>query len=168
MPNFFTRYRTNDVWNWDRRNADSPIRHLASSLFEQRGVLPGDHVYVVTIFRGVLYVLGKMIVGMVGDRDDAAAMLGCAPEELWDTTDHIIAEQATSKQFDLVVPHEITERLRFVSGDSTKGLFFRDNGFLDGQTLRGVRQLTPESATLLDALLPPLQKIEWHDEIHRS
>jgi hypothetical protein len=49
---------------------------------------------------------------------------------------------------------DLARELLFISGDSEKGLFFKANtSNLDSQTLRGVRELTPQSAVLLDEII---------------
>ncbi len=48
----------------------------------------------------------------------------------------------------------LTEQLRFLSRNSLpKPPVFRSEGKLDGQITRGVRELTPESAKLLDRII---------------
>jgi hypothetical protein len=64
----------------------------------------------------------------------------------------IVAAEATPKHFDLEVPLEVTEKLTFIS-DGSPRLKFRSPGYLDRQTLRGVRELEPRSAGELDELL---------------
>jgi hypothetical protein len=61
--------------------------------------------------------------------------------------------------FDRTVPLAVVQALRFVSSGETKLLKFQDDDLIDRQTLRGVCELTAESAARLDALLPPLQPL---------
>ncbi len=62
-------------------------------------------------------------------------------------------------RFDLAVPLMVTAGLRFVTGNKSKPLKFAAPGFLDQQTLRGVRQLEQSSALELDELLPEMQSV---------
>jgi hypothetical protein len=64
-------------------------------------------------------------------------------------------------RFDLEVPLEVTEQLTFISGNGTKRLKFCVDGHLDQQTLRGVRELHPESAAELDKLLSSVPQALW-------
>jgi 5-methylcytosine-specific restriction endonuclease McrA len=113
-------------------------------------------VYVVTVLKGKLYLLANLQVAKVCDYAEAADDLG---DDLWLASDHIIASAATPMDFNRVVPLEVTQRLMFVSGGNSKPLQFQSPGYLDQQTLRGVRELTPQSALALDQLLPPLKTI---------
>jgi hypothetical protein len=121
-------------------------------------------VYVVTVLKGKLYLLAKLKVAKVCDWGEAASDLGHT--NLWRgedehrrKSDHLIASEATPMDFDRVVPLEVTQRLRFESGSGSQPLQFQAPGCLDQQTLRGVRELTPQSALELDQLLPPLEPI---------
>lgn len=153
MPRYFTHYWTNDTWENAHRSSapDAPLEHTAGNRFVERGVGPGDFVYVVTIIKGELYLLGRLRVGKVCDTNEAIRTLGT--RDLWKASDHVVASESTPKDFNLVVPLEVTKRLVFIS-DIAKSLKFRSPGHLDGQTLRGVRELEPESAAELNRLLP--------------
>lgn len=96
-PRYFTHYWSNSTWQQHCASATDGelLDHIASNVFLQRGVSPGDSVYVVTVLHGALYVLAKLHVAMVVDVETAAAALGASPESLWDAEDHIVAEAAT-------------------------------------------------------------------------
>lgn len=74
--------------------------------------------------------------------------------EVWKATDHLMAESATRMRFDFEVPLRVAKRLLFQSSKGSKPPLFIEPGVLDKQTLRGVRELDPASARLLDELLP--------------
>ena len=154
MPRYFTHYWKNSTWEFTRRlsGPDETLDHVADNRFVERGVGRGDYIYAVTNMQGELYLLGRLRVGRVCDRDEAARALGT--DDLWDASDHVLASEATPKRFDRAVPLGVTERLAFVSGNATKRLEFSSPGYLDRQTLRGVRELDPGSAAELDRLLP--------------
>lgn len=166
MPRYLTHYWLNQTWERNRiDNSDGDLLdHIAGNLFRERGVRVGDMVYVVTVIKGSLYVCGKLMVGKICDVDEAAAALGCEPEDLWEADEHVLSSAAIAMDFNLKVPTKLTRRLRFLSGDGAKTLKFRSPDHLDGQTLRGVRELEPASAVELDALLPPLKEISFDDE----
>ncbi len=126
--------------------------HVADNRFVDRGVQPGDFIYAVTVMDGELYLLARLEVGKICDFDEAASILGT--EDLWEASDHVIASASTPKHFDRAVPFGVSERLEFVSGNTTKPLKFKSPGQLDRQTLRGVRELDSGSAAELDRLLP--------------
>jgi hypothetical protein len=166
MSRFFTHYWLNRTWEWHREDGSEGylLDHIAGNLFGQRGVCVGDTVYVVTVIEGGLYVCGKLIVGKVCNVDEAAATLRRSPEELWEAEEHIVAASATPMRFNLKVPSRLTRQLTFISGGIPKRPTFKSKDYLDGQTLRGVRELDPESAAALDSLLPPLKELRLDDE----
>lgn len=166
MPRYFTHYWLNQTWERNRmHNSDGdPLNHIAGNLFQERGVRVDDVVYVVTVMKGSLYVCGKLIVGKICDVDEAATILDCEPEDLWEANEHVISSAATPMDFNLKVPLKLTQQLRFIGRDVTKPLKFKSPGYLDGQTLRGVRELAPTSAVELDTLLPSLEEISFDDE----
>lgn len=161
MPHYFTHYWSNDTWRYHAETATPGelLDHAAGNLFRKRGIAPGDSIYVVTVLHGALYLLAKMRVAMVCDVDEAAAALETVPELLWDADDHVVADAATPLAFDREVPRDTTARLLFVAGGDEKPVKFDRQGRVDQQTMRGVRELTPTSAALLDSLLPLLEPI---------
>ena len=166
-PRYFTHYWSNPTWQQSRAfTTDGQLLdHIISNQFLQRGVSPGDHVYVVTVLHGALYVLVKLRVGAITDQDGAAQALGMPVDSEWD--EYILADASTPMDFDRQVPLPVAEALRFVAGDGEpRPMKFKTTGVIDTQTMRGVRQLTAESAALLDGLLPPL--LPLHLEARRA
>jgi hypothetical protein len=165
MTRFFTHYWLNRTWERNRKNASDGdlLDHTAGNLFQERSIQSGDTVYVVSVINGLLYVCGKLVVEKICDVDEAAAILGYEPEDLWEADEHIISAAATPMNFNLKVPLRLTRQLRFISGKGEKPLKFKAANYLDEQTLRGVRELDPMSAAELDALLPPLEEISYDD-----
>lgn len=163
MPHFFTHYWLNRTWERNRKRASDGelLDHTAGNLFQERGIRAGDIVYVVSVIKGSLYVCGKLMVEKICGTDEAAAILGYEP---WPAEEHIIAAAATPMNFNLRVPLKLTRQLIFISGKDNKPLKFKAPNYLDEQTLRGVRELAPESALELDGLLPPLEEISFDNE----
>lgn len=162
MRQAFTHYWTNATWKETEREAGEPLSHTAANVFVERGVEAGDRVYVVTVLKGVLHLLGRMVVGRVADYDQADAAVDYVP---WEATDHLLASECTAMRFDRVVPTETAARLMFEGGKGPVPLKFKAAGALDEQTLRGVRRLAQGSAELLDALLAgePTFNPTWPD-----
>ena len=155
MARYFTHYWKNDTWEQEQQDtilgARGDLEHAADNRFLERGVEPGDFVYPVTVMEGELYVMCKLEVDKVCGFEEAASLLGT--RDLWDAEDHIVATRPAPKHFDLAAPLEATRRLRFVSGKKAKELKFGPTGGLDRQTLRGVRELSPDSAAELERLV---------------
>ena len=151
----FTQYWSSIENDIDAAAASyTPLDHTADNRFEQRGVSVGDCVYVVTVRKGTLYLVGKLEVGeMLWSDDEAEARLGYS---VWSADQHLIASRCTPVQL-VEVPSEVVARLRFVSRAGCVTVKFSSPGVLDGQTLRGVRRLEPPSAAELDRFLPEME-----------
>ena len=167
MTRYFTHYWSNRTWDNHQKTGlvGELLDHTAGDLFTSRHVAPGDSVYVVTVIKGILAVLAKLQVGRICGVDQAAQELHCSPEKLWEANDHIIASASTPMNFTQRIPPELAAQLQFKSGDTLKTLRFKSPSTLDSQTLRGLRELTLESAMLLDQFLPPWQHITNVNEI---
>ena len=140
----FTQHWKNDAWEHDLGHS---LTHAASSLFRDRGIREGDRVFIITIKKEKLFVGGRLVVQKLTTQEGAEKALG---HELWEARDHILAREPLDVLRNVVVPDEITSRLRFVPNNA---LTYVSPGVLDPQTLRGVRRLTHESATLLNDVL---------------
>ena len=158
MTRYFTHY-------WNKESVEDAeylaeegydrLDHTASNRFRIRGVRPGAYVYVVNIRGGRMSVLGRMRVTEIINYDNAKRRL---PYEPWEKNDHLIAEDGTATllNFKRKVPMKTAERLRFICPDNCMlpprplKLSKANPKLLDLQTLRGVRELTEESAELLD------------------
>jgi hypothetical protein len=162
-PRFFTHYWLNETWERNREYAAEGelLNHTGGNLFLKRGIGRGDIVYVVSVIKGALYLCGKLMVEKICDFDEAAAILGHDP---WDAKEHIMAGAATPMNFHRRLPLKLTRQLKLISGRASKSLNFKAPGYLDEQTLRGVRELDPESAADLDGLLPPFEEVSFEDK----
>jgi len=94
-----------------------------------------------------------MEVGEKTNQEGAEERLGTC--DLWSAKVHMIGQpkSGTVLRFNRRVPDEVAERLLFRTVQGPKGLRFNKAGFLDRQTLRNFRELTPASALEFDALL---------------
>lgn len=151
----FTHYWKNDTFDHmrDSGNEGEPLTHTAGNRFANVSVKKGDTVYVITVVKGELFLVGRMIVSQIVHGDaEAARLLG---GDVWSADDHLIADDrdGTPMRFRRRVPDEIVKQLRFESSDGPRPLTFTNSGGLDQQTLRGVRKLTKGSTQLLDSVL---------------
>jgi hypothetical protein len=157
MKRSYTNYWKNSTWEHERGRADHLVDHLGSEQFQKRGVKEGDDIYVLTVMRGRVLLLGRMTVAQICTRQEAMDILGT--KDVWGSKDHAIASRATTRSFDTVVSDSMARRLRFVTKNGEVGLEFKAVGQVDQQTLRSIRELTPSSAKLLDTLLPADQPL---------
>lgn len=129
MPHSFTHYwRNQSVDNIVDDKAKEILEHAADDHFAQRGVSVGDQVYSGTMFNSQLFMIAKMVVGhLVHDQAEAAELLGCEPDELWQAADQLITARATTMAIRRI-SLEDTEQLRFGGSGERKPLFFKAPG----------------------------------------
>jgi hypothetical protein len=115
-------------------------------------VSPGDTVYVISLSSGELRILGRLKVDRVVGMAEARAIL---PYEPWDADDHLLtdAKRATPIRWDAEVPPEKLGDIEFVTSKGTRGIARNRRGLPDPQTFRSVREITPATARLFDAVL---------------
>ena len=153
MPRYFTHYWKNETLDGYRDSGDVELEWLAANVFVAWGVGAGDVVYPLTVRGGVLYLIGRVRVKrVVRGLEVAQKHLGYKPS--FRASDYLIAEEITTKHFDLEVPPEVTRELRLIGSGGIRPPVFSSPDRLDQQTFRGVRELDPDSATRLDRLLP--------------
>ena len=157
---FFTQYCPNEQWFEEQEELEiNPnarfFDYTASSLFLKRGVSVGDYLYLVTVISGRLYLAGKMEIGEIVSL--AGAVRRFEGERLFQVSDHLFARRVTPLDYTRDVPLQITARLLFFKEKRLATLKFSKPGWLDSQTLRGIREMPRETAEKLDELLPPLE-----------
>lgn len=161
---FFTQYCPNEQWFEEQEELENNpqsqlFNYTASSLFRKRGVAAGDQLYLVTVFSGVLYVAGKMEIDEIVSFEEAALRLNTT--KLFKVSDHLFARRVTPLDYTRDIPVQITARLKFFRASKPAPLKFSQPGWLDSQTLRGIRQMPAETAAKLDEFLPPLEKARF-------
>jgi hypothetical protein len=133
----------------------APVAYAGSDMFRKRGVSVGDAIYIISQKAGQLLLGGRMTVGEIVSRQEAVQIRNRS--DLYHADEWIIGKKGSGTPLHRrrQLSPEITRQLRFVSGndDDGKELVFVNNHDLDGQTTRGVRQLTFESAELLDEII---------------
>jgi hypothetical protein len=157
----FTTYWKNKTWDGNPERGG--LRHTASNEFRAHGVKAGDRVYITTIRDGQLYVGARLTVKKIVTRAEAQRLL--KDRNLWDSKDHIIATRNEVFHASRQVLTDSARQLRFVNGGRLK---FRSATKLDHQTLRTVRELTPASARVLDAVLQPSAATEVEEPEERE
>lgn len=154
MSRYFTHFWSNDTIKNHKDWEGLPLDHTAGDDFLTRGVKTGDIIYIVTILRGQLYVLARMVVAQICGPEEAAAILQEDPQELSYASDHVIAQSCTPMNSNLRIPADITKTLLFLENGQTTGPTFKYPNYLDNQSFAGVRELTAASAAQLDTFLP--------------
>jgi hypothetical protein len=149
---YFTAYWGPGPWN---SNAGKPIAWAASDGFAARGVSVGDTVYLVHYENREVFVGARLRVAEVLTEEQARQRLD--PEGLWDARDYVLAAPGTEEQLnpDRIVARDLLRQLVFIrpSDGSDSGIRFDSDGAANQQALRTVRQMTADSARMLDELI---------------
>jgi len=153
---YWTHYWTNDTFRYEAEFGRDELVHTADNVFRQRGVAPGDVVYVVTNLKGTIYLIGRMVVDRVLDQQAAEKLFGL---DVWQADDHLIAREPMSKcRYNVTVPFRKLKDIEFITDTGLDVIKFdqrvgADPHTVDRQTLRGVREITASTAGLFDSLL---------------
>jgi hypothetical protein len=154
MARFFTTHWQFKYWNPETNAEGENAASSGSNQYLKRGIAKGDYVYVVSLSRGHLYLGGRIVVDEITDRATAVQRLNRTG--LYDASDWIIGrkEAGTPLNFRRQLSADVSKRLRFLSPDgSIKPLFFVSQNDLDVQATRGVRELSSDSAAMLEDIL---------------
>lgn len=153
MIRYWTTYWQSRFWRPDVNPELAPFDLSGSNRYSQRGVSAGDCVFVVSMKNGQLHLGGRMIVSEIVSHEAAIELSGS--DELYDASEWIVARDGTGSPLALgrYLEPAATRRLRFQTSSGVRGLKFKSHSNLDEQTLRGVRELTPESAKILDRIV---------------
>ena len=158
MTRYFTHYWTNPTWKTMTKllssNVDGKLARAGSNLFSKMKVHPGDHVFIVTIIKGELILGGRIIAEKVLEQADAEEYEKWG-FDIWQTDKHVVMPLKDAGRFtpENIIPTKTVRKLEFVFGDEVKNLKFAFIDKLDRQTLRGVRELTSYSASILSDYL---------------
>jgi hypothetical protein len=165
MKRFWTCYWQNCTWRPDVNAEYEPTRSSLSDTFRKHGVSVGDVAYIVSLIDGQLFLGGRITVSRIVSRARAVRILGHS--NLWRAKECIIDDEGGSI-FNLhrrLAP-ALTRQLHFLSPKHGPiGLRFVSNTNLDVQTARGVRELTPESAALLERIIAITDRLPRSEKV---
>lgn len=182
---FWTRDRYNALrrLGWTGRQIDILFGgpHTSEPSFLRACVCPGDLVYPITMRSGVLHVLGRARVQRILTRDsyieqrsDLFTLDRSRPGaaiEAFDryrsthpaiaslaptcTSEVVECEEGTPLRFDLTIPPDLLERLRYRSQRRERDLskYLRDGRLVSSIAIQGIYRLSEASASELEALV---------------
>lgn len=187
MKNSFTTLWTNDrckafkQYNLEGTTINTLFGgpHTSEPSFRRAGVSAGDFIYPVRVFKGVLYVITRMLVKEIITLEDYIQRfpdvfadsersqwpsvtfenyLMLNPEKRYlaptCTDEVVLGDGSTPLTLDLAVPPELLQRLRFRSQKRERGLkHIRDGRLKSVITLQGIYRMTEQSAVEIDRLL---------------
>jgi hypothetical protein len=147
----YTTFWRRDTWRrYEREGGHGEPLDLAAGSRLRARLEPGDTLFVTGYDEGELLLIGRIRVDEVVDRPEAERRLG---HPVYPAPDIALAVSPRDRaRYDRIVPEDIARGLRFADG---RGLRFASPARyrIDGQTLRGLRELSPESAATLDGLI---------------
>ncbi len=125
---------------------DPTLRHTGSEQLYR--VSKGDFILIVTVRpKGRLSLVGRMHVGKVTNQEEAGKRFG---PNVYKASYHAIAKDGTEEPLREIDITDIATRLRFISTAKRDRLTV-ENGRIDGKQLQAMRELTPDSALLLES-----------------
>lgn len=157
MARFWACHWQFRYWRPDINREGQPIRGSGGNRYTSRGIVGGrgHSAYIVSIHDGQLYLGGRMTVSRIVSRDEAVRIRGT--DQLYPADEWLIddtAEGGTLLHLRRRLAPAVTRQIRCImaSGEE-RGLCFVSDAHLDKQATRGVRELTIESAELLDRII---------------
>lgn len=160
MTKSFSIYWTSE--GWADIGEGNPIPGAWGNKFSEK-VVPGSRIFVTNIQGGALRLVGAFTAESIEDVNPA--------NKAWNASERLIAKSGSSSPIRLTaVPMQIVKSLRFLKSDGTQSsIAFDDDGKVNGQAMRTIRQLTQESAAALEALIEKPIDREWsQDELRAS
>ncbi|MFI5380714.1 MAG: hypothetical protein ACHRHE_15555 [Tepidisphaerales bacterium] len=165
MNRFWTCHWQFRYWRADVNSEGQAVASSGSNNFRRRGVSVGDAVYIVSLSGGQLYLGGRMIVKRIMSRSEVVRLWN--NDNLFDAAEWIIDpdESGTLLHLHRRLSPALTKQLRFLSASGPKAPFFVSDTELDNQATRGVRELTAESAALLDRIIAVTDRLPRSEHI---
>ena len=153
MARFWTSHWRFCYWRPEVNRDGEPTCSSGSNSFRKRGVSVGDTVYIVSLGAGQLYLGGRMVVKGIVSRAEAVRLW--RNDNLYDAEEWIVDPEKSGTLLDLHrrLSPALAKQLRFISHSGLKDPCFVSETELDNQATRGVRELAPESAALLDRII---------------
>ncbi len=146
---YFTYQWTNFCCDrmYERNFTGLPTDKAAGNNFKKRGVDDGDVIYIVAVRKGRVYLIGRMRVKVLRERNKNDG-------ELWPGRWIIDGEDGTPLRFKRILSAEVLGELQFTTKEGViRCLSIDPDGLLSAgnqQAIRSVRQITSDSAILLD------------------
>ncbi len=123
-----------------------PLNFAASVQFAR--LQPGDVLWIVALKQRRLTLLGRLVVDRVENRENAVKKIG---EDTYQAPLYALAKKDTVHELIEADIQQLAARLRFNSVKDRLNL--PDPDCTNGQQLQTMRELTPETASLLQTVL---------------
>lgn len=143
--------------------------HNQRTDFSFMGVKPGDYLYPLRVRKKKVYVVARMKIQAVLSRQEYLSTYPANREMVDSTCDRhfLLGENGTLIRYDLAVPPQMLERMRFRSRKQERGLkYLKDGELARSVSLHGIFRLTQSSAADLDSLLDgDYQRLEMPESV---
>ena len=158
MTRHLTLYVKNQTVEENMKNYSGLVHAWSSNpILEAHNIIIGDTIYLVTIQKGVLFVISALTIGDILSYADFSRKYG---KDLADGWEHgnifYLASRATTIEINRNVSFTDAKRLRFHGKKDKLAFKSPESELLDPQTLRTPRKLTEDSASILDSYLGKL------------
>lgn len=165
MACFWTCHWRFHCWRPDINQEGCPVCSCGSNSFRKRGVSLGDIVYIISLREGHLYLGGRMLVKRIVSRPEAVRLLHT--DNLYDAEEWVVDPEQTGTLLHLHrrLSPGLTRQLRFESKGGPRPPCFISDSELDNQATRGVRELTAESAALLDRIIEATDRLPRSNQV---
>lgn len=130
------------------------LDHAVGSEFEERGVSPGDYLYILHLYRKQVYVLTRLQVDRITSQYEATQHFLCQAGDIRQGEQHVIASPSPL-YFDKALSQDQFTSVRYFSKTHSKFVKFKiaKNGGPDPMSLRGVHEIPLSNARMLDSVL---------------
>lgn len=166
MARFWTCHWPFRSWRPDVKDEGEPVYSSWSNHFLRRGVAPGDIAYIISMSEGQLYLGGRMTVRHVLSRSEYARLRGLSVGLFDNAAKECILDEETGTLLHLRrrLSPELTKRIRVQTSSGVEEPFFVEPFFVDEPDFVNepdmhhfpahlIRELTPESAAILDRII---------------
>jgi hypothetical protein len=122
-------------------------------------------VYIVSLSAGQLYLGGRIVVKRIVSRPEAVRLWN--NDNLYDAEEWIVDSEESGMLLHLYrrLSPALANQLRFKSKSGSRKPAFVSDRELNNQATRGVRELTPESAALLDRIIEITDRLPRSDQL---
>jgi hypothetical protein len=144
MANHFLFYSEPRQASMDLES-DAPYTHAGSEQFGKISI--NDTLWIVTVDRGELLLIARLVAGQKTDRHNAIRILGT--DNIINKSIQVIAKPRTAQKMKVISLADIVHDLRFKS-ETGKDRLKISKCAVNAKQLQTIRLLKPESARLLE------------------
>jgi hypothetical protein len=150
MKNYLCYWQEGPILHKDVLN-HTPLGYCGSNQFNRVSV--GDTLWIITRKGNHYFILGKLKIGSISGRQNAAHLLQNSGFMVRNCAYHVLAERGTETQLGYRKCDKVLTKLTVISGKKVRPLLQNPKDQLLPQQLQAMRCLSEKSATILEKLL---------------